>query len=164
MLGYPGAGKTTTAEMIARLTGAVHLASDRIRLELFPHPQFSPKEHQHLYNFIDQRTEELLRTGHSVIYDANLNHYIHRQEKYAICKRIGAQPVLLWVQVDENLARQRATKDGNGDDKRPYGNLDGSTFTRLVREIEPPAPNEPYLIVDGTKVSEPYIKELLTKA
>src|SRR5690554_3920729 len=110
MLGYPGAGKTTTAKIVSKLTGATHLASDKIRLELFPQPKFTPEEHRQLYETIDRRTKELLQQGKSVIYDANLNRYIHRREKYDICRQTSAQPVLLWVQASSELARQRATE------------------------------------------------------
>src|SRR5215207_7043841 len=95
MFGYPGAGKTTTAEAIATLTGAVHLSSDKVRLELFPRPAFSQAEHDALYKTLNLRTEELLRQGKDVVYDANLNRYQHRKEKYDICQQTGATPKLL---------------------------------------------------------------------
>ncbi len=161
MLGYPGAGKTTTAEAMAELTGAVHLASDRIRLQKFPQPQFTPEEHQQLYAAIDKQTEDLLRSGKSVIYDANLNRYIHRQEKYDICQRTGARAILLWVRADQSLAKQRATQEADSDPRRPYGNLDVPTFDRLVNEIEPPLPSEPVIEIDGTKVTLEYVAERL---
>jgi predicted kinase len=163
MLGYPGAGKTTAAEVIAAQTGAVHLASDKIRLEMFPDPQFTEEEHRQLYQAIDNRTEELLKEGKSVIYDANLNRYIHRKEKYDICAQTGAKPVLVWIRTAEPIAKQRATEDGDGDLKRPYGNLAVSTFERLAREIEPPNHKEkPFMVeMDGTKISPEYVQQVL---
>ncbi len=157
MLGYPGAGKTTTAEVIHDLTGAVHLQSDRIRLELFPQPQFTPEEHAALYKAIDERTAELLHQGKDVIYDANLNHYIHRKEKYDICQATGAKTVLVWVQTEKALAKKRATEEADDDSRRPYGNLDVPTFERLTSEIEPPQLGEPVVNIDGTKVTPAYV-------
>ena len=161
MLGYPGAGKTTTAEIIARLTGAVHLASDKIRLEMFPNPEFTPQEHATLYKAIDEQTEQLLQEGKSVIYDANLNRYQHRKEKYDICVQVGAKPLLVWVQADEELAKQRATQNSEDNPKRPYGNLNTQTFDRLVREIEPPRGNEPHITLDGTRITLENVKKAL---
>lgn len=161
MFGYPGAGKTTVAEIIFKLTGAVHLASDRIRLELFKQPQFTQQEHQALYQAIDSKTSRLLREGKSVIYDANLNRYIHRKEKYDICRETSATPVLIWVQTDRGLAKQRATHDAHDDPRRPYGNLDEQTFDRLTREIEPPKPGENFIAIDGSKVTVGYIKSII---
>lgn len=164
MLGYPGAGKTTTAEIVSKLTGAVHLSSDRFRLAMFPEPKFTPEEHQAVYGALDYLTELLLSKGVSVIYDANLNRYQHRHEKYLICHKTGAEATLLWVQADAELAKKRATIHGDNDDKRPYGNLAPDVFDRLVHEIEPPHTEEPRIDVDGTRVNEIYIRQLLQPA
>ncbi len=162
MLGYPGAGKTTAAEFIAKLTGAVHLASDNIRLELFPNPQFTEEEHQKLYDVIDARTKQLLSEGKDVIYDANLNRYQHRQEKYAICQALGAKPVLLWVQSDKAAAKERATHHSRRKLWSPHETPE-AMFDRIAQLIELPQAGEAYIAVDSTKLSENYIQELLTK-
>lgn len=164
MLGYPGAGKTTTAEVVAKLTGAVHLSSDKFRLAMFPKPSFSPGEHDAVYGALDYLTGLLLKDGVSVIYDANLNRYQHRHDKYAICHQTGATPALLWVQAEEPLARQRATKRAESDHRRPYGNMSEKVFTRLAQEIESPRDEEPTIKIDGTKVNEIYIRSLLQQA
>ena len=162
MLGFPGAGKTTVAEHIHELTGAVHLSSDKIRLELFPDPQFTEEEHASLYKQIDERTEQLLREGKSVIYDANLNRYIHRKEKYDICARTNARAQLVWVQTDTELSKQRATVLGVNDPaRRPFGNLDATVFDRLAGQIELPREDENPLIINGHEVTRETIAKAL---
>ncbi|HYF96946.1 MAG TPA: AAA family ATPase, partial [Patescibacteria group bacterium] len=89
MLGYPGAGKTTVSEILARLTGAIHLNSDNLRLRAFNPPQFNKSEHTSLYATLDYLSEIILKSGKSVIYDANLNKYEYRKEKYDICTKAG---------------------------------------------------------------------------
>jgi len=160
MLGYPGAGKTTAAEVVSKLTGATHLASDKIRLEMFPNPQFTPEEHQALYEAIDARTSELLKAGKSVIYDANLNRHQHRAEKYRLCKKIGATSVLLWVKTPEELSKSRAV-DYSRSHLWPQGEAADKMFDRLVTVFETPTEEEPYLELDGTKISENYVQEKL---
>ncbi len=162
MMGYPGAGKTTTAEVIQQLTGAVHLSSDKMRLETTPQPTFSQDEHNQLYKKLDQTTEELLKQGKSVIYDANLNRRQHRQEKYDICQRTGAQPVLLWVQTDKSLAKQRAL-DGSRAHLIPQTETADQMFDRIAEIIETPQIDEQPIVVDGTKVSAYYLGSLLFK-
>jgi predicted kinase len=157
MLGYPGAGKTTAAEAIARLTGAVHLSSDAFHVAVFPEQTFSKEEHTLRYRTLDYVTELLLRSGVSVIYDANMNRYIHRLEKYRICEKYGVKPKLIWVKAPEPTARVRATVEGEDDPKRPYGNLDETTFNRLVRNIQPPRGDEPCIEIDGTKITDDYV-------
>lgn len=160
MLGYPGAGKTTTAQVIHELTGAEHLSSDKLRLELFPQPSFSPEEHDALYKTLDERTEALLSQEKDVIYDANLNRYEHRKDKYTICQRTGARPELIWVQTPKEIARQRAT-DPARQQLVPLGETLPQMFDRIAGIIEEPIADEPYIIVDGTKVTAEYITNKL---
>ncbi len=160
MLGYPGAGKTTAAEHIARLTGAVLLTSDKIRLELFPNPTFSPEEHAKLYAAIDRRTEQLLQGGSSVIYDANLNRYGHRKEKYNICDKTNAKPKLIWRQTPREIAKVRAT-----DETRyhliPSNETAEHMFERIAGIIEPPRDDEHAIVLSGEDVTEQDIKTAL---
>ena len=160
MLGYPGAGKTTAAGIISKLTGAVHLASDQVRLELFPQPSFSETEHQKLYQVLNERTKEFLSQGRSVVYDANLNRYQHRQEKYEIAKQSGAQPILVWLQVDKKLAKQRATHELRNH-LVPAEENPAEMFERIVSIFEPPDKNETAMILNGTSLSDDYVKEKL---
>ena len=160
MLGYPGAGKTTTAKVISELTGAEHISSDETRLKMFPHPSFSESEHSQLYHLLDKRTEEALRAGKDVIYDANLNRYRHRKEKYDICARTGVQPVLIWVQTPKELAKARATGPHRAN-LVPDNESPQEMFERISRVIEPPHPNEPYVTLDGTKITPDYVRQQL---
>lgn len=153
MLGFPGAGKTTVAEMIAKITGAVHLNSDQIRLHMFDgKPKFTLEEHNFLYNTLDYFTELILDSGKSVIYDANLNQYSYRKEKYDIAAKTDAQAQLIWVKTDEALARQRATLEAdNNPAHRPFGNMNTAVFERLAAGLEEPRKNENAIIIDGAK-------------
>lgn len=161
MLGYPGAGKTTIAEHIAASTGAIHLNSDRFRLHMLKQPQFTPEEHDFIYNALDYLTELLLAGGVSVIYDANLNHYVHRSDKYVICERTGAQARLIWVKTNPELARQRATEKADDDPKRPFGNMKSEMFERLVHTIEPPHDDEPVTAVPGADITPENVRRIL---
>lgn len=162
MMGYPGAGKTTAAEVIAQITGAVHLSSDKMRLEIAAEPTFTAQEHDDLYQKLNQTTEQLLKEGKSVVYDANLNRREHRQEKYDICQRTGAEPVLLWVQTEKTLAKERAL-----DEKRsklvPRHETASDMFDRIADIIEPPQADEHPVVLDGTKINAKYISSLLFK-
>ena len=164
MLGYPGAGKTTTARLLQHLTGATHLNSDDIRLELFPEPDFSQAEHDQLYAEINRRTAELLQAGKDVIYDANLNRHLHRQEKYDLCRQVGAAPILLWVQTDKALAKQRRIEDTEAHKLVPTHEDPATMFDRLVGVFEEPSDDEPYLLVDGSHPTEEQLKQLLASA
>lgn len=163
MLGFPGAGKTSVAEKIARRTGAVHLNSDWFRLHMYKNPTFSQEEHDSLYGNLDYLCELILSTGKSVIYDANLNKYIHRQEKYLIAEKVGAKVKLIFVNTDKATAKQRATVEAYKNPRhRPYGNMSLKTFERLVSEIELPGPDEPSLKIDGSHFTDKEIEKIAT--
>jgi predicted kinase len=163
MFGYPGAGKTTAAEMMSDITGAVHLCSDKFRLHMFPKPTFSEVEHAAVYGALDYMTELFLMKGLSVIYDANLNRYQHRHDKYVISQQTSSEAWLIWVKTPADLAKSRSTELGTQDPAhRPFGNLSISTFNRLVHEIELPRPDEKVIELEGTNLSAISVKQKLT--
>lgn len=161
MLGYPGAGKTSVAEKIAQASGAVHLNSDWFRLHMYKNPTFSQEEHDSLYGNLDYLCELILSTGKSVIYDANLNRFEHRKEKYDIADKIGAKVKLVFVNTDKDIAKQRATVEADKNPAhRPFGNMASKTFERLTSEIELPRPSEPTIKIDGGKFTDDEIKTI----
>ncbi len=162
MLGYPGAGKTTTAEHISQITGAIHLNSDRFRQHLFKEPKFTEEEHELIYNALDYLTELLLAGGVSTIYDANLNNYQHRKDKYDIAVRTGAETRLIYIKTDAGLAKKRATEEsGNKPPHRPFGNMDPRTFDRLINQIDLPRAHEPVIRISGDKQISDQLKQIL---
>lgn len=162
MFGYPGAGKTTIAQIISNVTGAVHLSSDAVRLELFPNPTFSQAEHDQLYQEIDTRAEALLKEGKSVIYDANLNRFVHRQQKYDICTRTGAKSVLLWVKTAKELAKERAVHDSRSH-LWPKNETAAQLFDRVAGVLEPPQDHEPFITIRGEGVTEQTVRDTLNQ-
>jgi predicted kinase len=160
MMGYPGAGKTTIAKLIAEQTGAVLLSSDAVRMELFPEPSFSQSEHDQLYAALDTKTAELLRDNNSVIYDANLNRYEHRQEKYQICQETGAQAVLVWVRTSKEVAKERATHDSRSH-LVPQSETPSAMFDRIADIIEEPRDDEPAVQIVGEDITPEIIKAKL---
>lgn len=163
LVGYPGAGKTTTAQALATLAGATRLSSDELRLQLFPEPTFSQAEHDQLYAELNRRTQALLQEGKSVIYDANLNRREHRDEKYALAQQTGAKPLLLWVQAPRNIAKARAA-DAERAPLIPKNETPEQMFERIAGIIEEPGLDEPAIILNGTKITPDYIAAKLNLA
>lgn len=160
LIGYPGAGKTTTAKLIADLTGAMRLSSDEIRLQLFKKPEFSQSEHQQLYAYLNEKCELLLKEGKGVIYDANLNRYEHRQEKYAIARKLGAKTILIWVKTPKPVAKERAT---HKDRSRyiPLHETASAMFERIADIIESPKSHETAVIIDGTHITRQAVEDAI---
>lgn len=160
LMGLPGAGKTTLARVLQKLTKAARLSSDDYRLIIYPEPTFSQKEHDDLYALIDHSAEHLLAAEHDVIYDANLNRYSHRKEKYDLAKKYNANVILWWVCTPKELAKERRVKE---QDKNliPEGETSERMFDRIADILEEPGTDEKYIEVDGTKISEDEIRKLL---
>jgi predicted kinase len=165
MLGYPGAGKTTVAKIIHKLTGAVHIWEDQERLKHFQNPVFSQAESDELHNLLNTRTGELLSAGKSVIYDTSFNAYEDRKRMYRIADACYVDTELIWVNTAKEIAHQRATQDTISQPTRVLatvlGDMDEETFKRLTNKLQPPADNEPYITIDGTNVNEAIIRKKL---
>lgn len=160
LMGLPGSGKTTLAKNIQKITKAVRLSSDDYRLLVFPEPTFSQKEHDNLYGLLDHNVEHLLSAGLDVVYDANLNRRQHRDEKYALAKKHGAN-VKLWVlTTPEKLSKKRRIEDQDTT-LLPEGESAELMFDRISEVYEPPQDDERGIEVDGTKITQELVEKLL---
>jgi predicted kinase len=158
MVGYPGAGKTTTAKIIASLTGAEHIWADKDRQKLFG-STYKSKDNDKLYDYLNQRAEQFLRSNKSVIFDTNFNYLRDRDHMRRIANKAGAITRLVWLTTPEDLAYQRAIWANGG--KRLFIEMSHKDFERVVSHLEPPRDNEHPIKLDGTKISESYVKEKL---
>lgn len=162
MLGYPGAGKTTAAHILQKLTGAVHVWADHERREQFLDPTYSHEENLQLYDLLNDRTNQLLTQGKSVIYDTNFKFAEDRQKLRAMADAAGAQAVVVWLTTDKNLARERATNHRlEGYHTRKLGNMTADDFERLSSNLQEPAPNETVIKLDGRNLSEDKVEKAL---
>jgi predicted kinase len=161
MLGYPGAGKTTTAHVIHELTGAVHLWADRERRDLYGTPTYSHEENLQLYAQMNDEAAHLLRRGQSVIYDTNFKYSRDREHLRGIAKRVGAETVLVWVVVPKEVAEKRATDGAELQDTRVLGDMPLETFNHLADNLERPSANEHVVQLDGTKITPEYVRREL---
>lgn len=160
LMGLPGSGKTTLAKTIQKLTKAARLSSDDYRLQIYPEPTFSQTEHDNLYSLIDHSAEHLLASGHDVIYDANLNRYIHRQEKYTLAEKYNANVILWWVKTPKELSKKRRVEDQNHA-LLPEGDTPERMFERIANILEEPKDTEKFIEIDGSNLKIEAVKSAL---
>lgn len=160
LMGLPGAGKSTLAKHLQHITKAARLSSDEFRLALFPNPCFSQVEHDTLYAVLDGAVETLLKRDQDVIYDANLNRRIHRDEKYDLARKYSAKAILWYVTTPDDLARMRRLAEQN-----PLLIPDGETpenlFDRVASVLEQPKSDEVVVCIDGTTILEKDVRQKL---
>src|SRR4051812_30193782 len=86
MVGYPGSGKTTIAQLLHNLTGARHIWADKERMARFDHPEHTRAQSLKLYEQLNEVARKMLESGDSVIYDTNFSFRRDRQRMRQLAK------------------------------------------------------------------------------
>jgi len=155
-LGYPGSGKTFFARKFAKDFGLFHLNSDRLRLEIFPKPNYTVKENAVVFRTMDYIADDLLQQGVSVIYDANSTKRIYRKRLQEIAKKRKADYILLWFKTSVKTALKRIRKRTDLKSelmKRYHRVIDDSVLYRIKAEEEEPL-KEPYVVLNTASYKE----------
>ncbi|HEY8999299.1 MAG TPA: AAA family ATPase [Candidatus Saccharimonadales bacterium] len=164
MLGVPGAGKTTTAKLLAEASGAAHVWADRERLQRFGRPPYSHQENMALYGDLNRTALKLIASGTSVVYDTAFNLRADRQLLRGMAGRHNARTVIIWVVAPKDVAQKRATTAAHDPATRPQGGeMSIEDFIRLSRKLEPPEDGEEVIVVDGLNITREVVDGLLRK-
>lgn len=149
-VGLPGAGKTTFAASLSNWLDVPHLRGDKIGLELFRFPTYSPQERQMVYAEMSRRAGESLRAGQHVLYDAAVNTQAQREQLAALAKQYGGEAVGVWVQVPVNLAKARAGKARDAGVAGPVARvIPPHIFDQYAAAFERPMDDEDVIMVAG---------------
>ncbi|HET8708740.1 MAG TPA: AAA family ATPase [Candidatus Saccharimonadales bacterium] len=160
MMGFPGSGKTTTAKIIHDLTGAVHLWADQERRERFG-DTYRPEDSEALYFDLNHRTAELLHAGKSVVFDTNFNFRKDRDFLRDVAAMAGADVKLIWLRTNITLAKDRATGQLQAVHNGFNAQMEDTTFMRIASNLELPSGDEQAIVLDGTKITPDYVKQML---
>lgn len=161
MVGYPGAGKTTTARIISELTGAEHIWADIERRKIFGRPTHEHHESQELYRRLNAHTESLLAAGKSVIFDTSFNYLKDRDYMRSLATKHNADLIIIWVETPKELAKARAlTLDHARDNQYPEA-MSPERFAQIAGHLEMPGLHEEPVVLDGTHITRSYVKEKL---
>lgn len=127
-LGFPGSGKTHFARQLAERIHAVTLNSDAMRISMFGSlekiEQIRSRDRMRLYTDVfgamDYAARQVLRAGHSVIYDAQQSKRENRRGIEKIAEECGAIPVLVWMKTSKETALRRGEEREARDDSHQY--------------------------------------------
>jgi predicted kinase len=153
LYGFPGSGKTFFARQITEQLAATHVQSDRIRAELFQNPTYGKDENHVVISLMNYMTGEFLNAGVSVVYDVNAMRASQRRALRNMAIKAGAEPVMVWLQIDTESAFQRAGKrDRRKADDHYSQQLGRSEFDQLLSGMQNPDATERYLVISGKHV------------
>lgn len=150
LYGFPGSGKTYFARQLCEELQAAHLQADRIRYELFEEPRYDRQENEIINHLMEYMTEEFLIAGISVVYDTNTMRSTNRRQVREIARKVKAQSLLVWFQLDIESAFDRVVKrDHRRIDDKYAMSLDRTTFEELIANMQNPGASEEYVVVSG---------------
>jgi predicted kinase len=151
MLGFPGSGKSYTANWLASSMQAVHLRGDDMRLHMFNEqkPELHTwKYQQQLHGAMEYAVGQVLQAGFSVIYDSNHNSVKSRLPMEEVARKNGAIPIIVWVQAPIEVAKQRIQERTAAGGHIHFG-LD--FVDRMANNLQAPTEKERAIMIDGTR-------------
>jgi predicted kinase len=129
---------------------ALRLRSDDMRAAMFGpiRPEFHDEPYKSVIRAaMKYAAEQSLSQGHTVVYDTNSNSVTFRQEVGTMAKQLGALPVVLFMQTSLEIARYRATVRDSAESGEE---ISTGYVDMMAAKIEPPAPDELVISIDGT--------------
>jgi predicted kinase len=150
LYGFPGAGKTYLARQLCDDLSAAHVQGDRIRFELFEEPRYDKQENEIVNHLMEYMAEEFLSAGISVVYDVNAMRLSQRRALRDLARKLKAESVLIWLQIDTESAFVRGAKRDRrkADDKYSLP-LDKAAFEYQASQMQNPTQTEDFMVISG---------------
>ena len=153
LVGLPGSGKSTVAEVLRARMGCVVLESDALRRLLVARPTYSSTESRRLFEAIHEAIAALLAEGVSVVLDATNVAESERAPLYDIAEQANARLVLVQVTAPEPTIRRRLAGRHENADGGSDANLD--VYERMQSRVE--EIQRPHHLVDTSKEVAPVL-------
>lgn len=157
-LGFPGSGKTYFATRLAEKLQAVTFNSDALRLSMFgsleniEHIRRTARARLYadVFGAMDYAATQVLRAGHSVIFDAQQTKRRDRKHIGEIAASVGAIPVLVWIKTSPETALRRGQEREARADSHQYSEEKMKMLiNRFDKVTELPEANENVIEISG---------------
>ncbi len=149
-VGLPGAGKTTFAVGLSYWLNVQHLRGDKIGLQLFRFPTFSPQERQMVYAEMNRQAGESLQSGQHVVYDAAINTRAQRDALVKFARQHGGQAIGIFVDTPLEVAKKRAGTLRDISLAGPVARIiPPHVFDQYAAALELPTDDEAIVVVAG---------------
>lgn len=145
MVGIPGCGKTTFAEKFAQTFNAPFVSYKQV----LRYAESKKAGHA----LTSMQIAELLKTKQPIIVEVDASTRQKRQDLTRVFKKAGYGTLFVWVQTDEETARQRYAKDKFAIDD----------FDVAVRRFSPPTAIEKPIVISGKHTYASQAKTVLKR-
>lgn len=159
LCGLPFAGKSTLAGELAKTLSAAYVQLDAINGERglgLDGKRISSVDWDETYCIAYQRIESYLRQEVSVVYDSASFTRTQRDAVRAIAKRYGVLSKVIYVEVPENIVRERLLQ--NRKTRLRYDVRDDD-FAHVVDNFQLPGQDENVVCYDQTVSVRTWIKQ-----
>lgn len=164
LYGFPGAGKTYFARQLCENLQAAHVQGDRIRGELFAEPRWDAQENGVINQLMEYMASEFLASGVSVVYDTNAMRTSQRRALRELANKAGAQPLVVWFQVDlESAYTRTAKRDRRRSDDRFAAPMSQAAFKNIVTHMQNPDTTEQYVVISGKHLFATQLSAMMKK-
>lgn len=168
-IGFPGSGKTHFATQLAKKLQGISFNSDAVRLAMFGSleniEQIRKTDRSRLYSDVfgamNYMTTQALQSGYSVVYDAQMAKREDRKRLEKLALDCGAVFVLVWIQTDPEVAKQRGQTRQQRSDSHQYSPEKMEMLVeRFATTTEPPEESETSIVIDGEESFEQQYEQL----
>jgi predicted kinase len=152
LCGRAGAGKSTLARRISAEKSAVLFCEDQWLANLFdgaPTLEAYLERRGRIRALLAQHVPEILKIGHSVVFDFGGNTVRDRAWIRSVCESAGAKAELHYIVADEALCKRRVAERNR---TRPaglyWGDVSEEMLDTVNRYFQPPAAEEGWIVVE----------------
>lgn len=148
LYGFPGAGKTTFAQLLAAEMNVAHLQQDRLSHELYgKNDETTDGDARGMLNYM---MREFMRAGVSVVYDADVHTIAERRKLRDEARKLKAIPMLVWLQVDPETAFMRGAKrDRRKTEDHYVKEYTPDEYKKILQRMQNPEEREDYVVISG---------------
>ena len=157
LCGRAGAGKSTLARRISTEKNAVLFCEDQWLVSLFdgaPTLEAYLERRARIRTLLAQHVPEILKIGHSVVFDFGGNTVRDRAWIRSVCESAGAKHELHYIVADEALCKLRVAERNRTKPPGIYwGDVSEETLDAVNRYFQPPTADEGWVVVEHDAAS-----------
>lgn len=147
LYGYPGAGKTSFANEMAKTSNLVHLHNEKISQEFFGQPY--SQNTTNTDKIMVYLAEEFIKAGLGVIFDVDSSRANDRRKIRDFAIKNRAKNLLVWFQMDpESAFLRKSNIDRRKAENKYETSISQSDFNDKTKTMQNPN-NEEYVVVSG---------------